>query len=144
MGSVNYDITAQQHSTFDFHVEYLGTTGAGVDLAGYTSRFHVRPNVDHTFKYLDVTTAGVTTGGATGEYLAGITLKAGTSGSGGIYLNKGATGAGQTGGIRINVDATSMGYVRDGIWQYSLDITKGVTTDELLTGRFIVLPKVTR
>jgi hypothetical protein len=93
---------------------------------------------------LDVTTAGVTTGGATGEYLAGITLKAGTSGSGGIYLNKGATGAGQTGGIRINVDATSMGYVRDGIWQYSLDITKGVTTDELLTGRFIVLPKVTR
>lgn len=143
MGSVNYDITAQQHSTFSFHLDYLGTTGAGIDLTGYTSRLHVRPNADHTFKYLEVSTFGVTNGGVTGEFSAGVVGKSGVSGSGAIYLNKSDAGANATGGILINVDSTSMGYVRDGIWQYSLDITKGTTTDELIAGRFIVHPKVT-
>ena len=143
MGSVQYDITAQQYSTFSFHIDYLGTTGAGVDLTGYTSRLHVRPNADHAFKYLEISTSGVTNGGVTGEFSAGVAGKSGLSGSGGIYLNKSVAGANSTGGILISVDSTSMGYVRDGIWQYSLDITKGTTTDELIAGRFIVIPKVT-
>ena len=144
MASAQYDITAQQYAPFIFHAEYLGTTGAGINLSEYTSRFHVRANTDSNAKFLEITTSGVTTGGSTGEFVTGSTTKAGLSGSGKIYHNTGETGGSLTGGILITVDATSMGYVRSGSWQYSLDVTKGTTTDELLTGRFIVLPKITR
>jgi hypothetical protein len=140
MASGYYDINAQQHSTFNFHVEYYDESGDAVDLSGYTARFHVRPNNTANNLYLMITTSGVTGGGSTGEF--GATL--GVSGSGGIFLNRGETGAVFTGGIRINADATTMGYVRTGSWKYSLDITKGVTTEEIMNGQFVVAPKNTR
>jgi len=140
MASAYYDINAQQHSTLNFHAEYYDENGNAVDLTGYTARLHVRPNNDSSKLYLMVTTSGVTSGGSTGEF--GST--AGISGSGGIFLNKGETGGVFTGGILITADATTMGYVRVGSWKYSLDITKGVTTDELMQGQFVVAPKNTR
>jgi hypothetical protein len=140
MASAYYDINAQQHSTLNFHAEYYDENGNAVDLTGYTARFHVRPNNDSSKLYLMITTSGVTSGGSTGEFGA----TTGISGSGGIFLNKGETGAVFTGGILITADATTMGYVRSGSWKYSLDITKGVTTDELMQGQFVVAPKNTR
>jgi len=140
MASAYYDINAQQHSTLNFHAEYYDDNGNAVDLTGYTARFHVRPNNDSSKLYLMITTSGVTSGGSTGEFAS----TAGISGSGGIFLNKGETGAVFTGGILITADATTMGYVRSGSWKYSLDITKGVTTDELMQGQFVVAPKNTR
>lgn len=140
MASAYYDINTQQYSTLNFHVEYYDENGNAVDLTGYTARLHVRPNSDSSKLYLMVTTSGVTSGGATGEF--GST--AGISGSGGIFLNSGETGGVFTGGIRIAADATTMGYVRVGSWKYSLDITKGVTTDEIMQGQFVVAPKNTR
>jgi len=140
MASAYYDINTQQHSTLNFHSEYYDENGNAVDLTGYTARFHVRPNNDSSKLYLMITTSGVTSGGSTGEFGA----TAGISGSGGIFLNKGETGAAFTGGILITADATTMGYVRVGSWKYSLDITKGVTTDELMQGQFVVAPKNTR
>ena len=140
MASAYYDINAQQHSTLNFHAEYYNENGNAVDLTGYTARFHVRPNNDSSKLYLMITTSGVTSGGSTGEFGA----TAGISGSGGIFLNKGETGGVFTGGILITADATTMGYVRVGSWKYSLDITKGVTTDELMQGQFVVAPKNTR
>lgn len=144
MSSASYDIQAQQHATFLFHVEYTGTTGAGVDLSNHTARLQVRANTDSVYKLLEITNSGVTHGGVTGEFLAGVTGKSGVSGNGKIGLNKNDVGGGLTGGMLITVDATSMGYVRAGSWQYSLDITSGVTAEELLYGRFIVSPKVSR
>jgi hypothetical protein len=140
MASAYYDINAQQYSTLNFHAEYYDENGNAVDLTGYTARLHVRPNNDSSKLYLMVTTSGVTSGGSTGEFGA----TAGISGSGGIFLNKGETGGVFTGGILITADATTMGYVRVGSWKYSLDITKGVTTDELMQGQFVVAPKNTR
>lgn len=140
MASAYYDINAQQHSTLNFHAEYYDENGNAVDLTGYTARFHVRPSTDSSKLYLMITTSGVTSGGATGEFGA----TTGISGSGRIYLNTGETGAAFTGGILITADATTMGYVRTGSWKYSLDITKGVTTDELMQGQFVVAPKTTR
>lgn len=140
MASAYYDINAQQHSTLNFHAEYYDENGNAVDLTGYTARFHVRPNNDSSKLYLMITTSGVTSGGSTGEFLS----IAGISGNGGIFLNKGETGAAFTGGILITADATTMGYVRGGSWKYSLDITKGVTTEELMQGQFVVAPKNTR
>lgn len=143
MSSAYYDINAQKHATFQFHVEYFDNNGNAVDLTGYTARFQVRPFVDSGVKYLDISTSGVTHGGSTGE-IYGTTAGVGVSGSGGIFLNKGETGAVFTGGILITADATSMGFVRDGNWKYSLDLTKGATTDELMYGRFVVAPKTSR
>jgi hypothetical protein len=140
MASAYYDINAQQYSTLNFHVEYFDENNNAVDLTGYTARLHVRPNNDSSKLYLMITTSGVTSGGATGEFGA----TAGISGSGGIFLNRGETGAAFTGGILITADATTMGYVRVGSWKYSLDLTKGVTTDELMQGQFVVAPKNTR
>jgi hypothetical protein len=135
-----YDIPTQRNSTFQFHVEYQDENGNGVNLTGYTARFHVRPNPDSATKYLEITVSGVTSGGSTGSW----TGTAGVSGSGGISLNKGETGAALTGGVLITVDSTTMGYIPYGKWWYSLDITKGTTTDEILFGRFDVQPKGTR
>lgn len=140
MASAYYDINAQQHSTLNFHVEYYDEQGNAVDLTGYTARFHVRPNNNSSNLYLMITTSGVTSGGSTGEFSS----TQGISGSGSISLNTGETGAALTGGILITADSTTMGYVRSGSWKYSLDLTKGVTTDELLQGQFVVAPKNTR
>ena len=135
-----YDIPTQRNCTFQFHVEYQDENGNGVDLTGYTARFHVRPDPNSAIKYLEITVSGVTSGGSTGSW----TGTAGVSGSGGISLNKGETGAGLTGGVLITADSTTMGYIPYGKWWYSLDITKGTTTDEILFGRFDVQPKGTR
>jgi len=140
MASAYYDINAQQHSTLNFHVEYYDNQKNPINLTGYTARFHVRPNNDSSKLYLMITTSGVTGGGLTGEFSA----TSGISGSGGIFLNTGETGGVFTGGILITADATTMGYVRTGSWKYSLDITKGVTTEELMQGQFVVSPKNTR
>ena len=135
-----YDIPTQRNSTFQFHVEYQDENENGVDLTGYTARFHVRPDPNSAIKYLEITVSGVTSGGSTGSW----TGTAGVSGSGGITLNKGETGAALTGGVLITADSTTMGYIPYGKWWYSLDITKGTTTDEILFGRFDVQPKGTR
>lgn len=140
MASAYYDINAQQNSTFSFHLEYYDDNGNPINLTGYTARFHVRPNTTSTTKYLEITTSGVTGGGLTGEWGA----TGGVAGSGGISLNVGETGGVFTGGMLITADAATMANVRSGSWKYSLDLTLGVTTEELMNGQFIVAPKVTR
>lgn len=141
MASAYYDINAQQNSTFNFHIEYFDDAGNRVDLTNYTARFHVRPSVNSSSKYLEITTSGVTSGGSTGEW----TGTGGVGGTGKIYMNRGETGGSLTGGILITADATTMGYVRAGSWKYSLDMTlNGVTTEELMNGQFVVSPKATR
>lgn len=141
MASAYYDINAQQNSTFNFHLEYYDDNGNPINLSGYTARLHVRPSTGSSVKYLDISTSGVTGGGLTGEW----TGTGGISGSGGIYLNTGETGgAGFVGGMLITADATTMGNVRAGSWKYSLDLTLGVTTEELMNGQFVVSPKATR
>jgi hypothetical protein len=141
MASAYYDINTQQNSTFNFHLEYYDDNGNPINLSEYTARFHVRPSTTSGSKYLEITTSGVTGGGTTGEW-SGTT--GGVSGSGRIYLNTGETGGVFTGGMLITADATTMGNVRVGSWKYSLDLTLGVTTEELMNGQFVVSPKVTR
>lgn len=152
MASANYDIYAKQDETLNFHIEYYDTNGNAVDVSSYTgTRFQVRPNTVSIYKYLDATLGGVTGGGYTGEWLAGVTTKngitwtsPGVKGTGGIYLNVGETGGVFTGGIRLTVDYTTMGNVPVGTWVYGLDLVSGITVSELLSGRFVVSDKVVR
>lgn len=140
MASAQYHISSKQDNTFVFHVEYYDAAGEVVDLTDYTARLQVRPNTQSKYMYLEITNYGVTGGGTTGDFLSG----AGISGSGGIFLNTGEAGGVFTGGIMIAADAKTMGYIPAGNWCYGLDIIKGVTVSELLTGRFIVEDKVAR
>lgn len=151
MASANYDIYAKQDETLNFHVEYYDTNGNVVDLSGYTARFQVRAHTSSIYKLLDATVSGVTGGGNTGDYLEGVTLKngitwtsSGVAGTGGIYLNRGETGGVFTGGIRLNIDYTTMGKVPIGTWVYGFDLIQGATVNELLAGRFVVSDKVVR
>jgi hypothetical protein len=151
MASANYDIYAKQDETLNFHVEYYDTNGNAVDLSGYTARFQVRAHTSSIYKLLDATVSGVTGGGNTGDYLEGVTLKngitwtsSGVAGTGGIYLNRGETGGVFTGGIRLNIDYTTMGKVPIGTWVYGFDLIQGATVNELLAGRFVVSDKVVR
>ena len=151
MASANYDIYAKQDETLNFHVEYYDTNGNAVDLSGYTARFQVRPFTASVYKLLDATVTGVTGGGITGDYLEGATMKngvtwtsSGVAGTGGIYLNRGETGGVFTGGIRLNIDYTTMGKVPVGTWVYGFDLMQGATVNELLGGRFVVTDKVVR
>jgi hypothetical protein len=152
MASAQYDIYAKQDETLNFHIEYYDTNGNAVDVSVYTgARFQVRPNTASTYKYLEATINGVTGGGRTGEWLAGVTMKngitwtsPGVQGTGGIYLNVGETGGALTGGIRLTVDYTTMGNVPVGTWVYGLDLVQGITVNELMSGRFVVSDKVVR
>jgi len=151
MPSANYDIYAKQDDTLNFHVEYYDTNGNAINLSGYTARFQVRSNTANIYKYLEATVSGVTGGGTTGDYLEGVTLRngitwvsQGVAGTGGIYLNSGETGGVFTGGIRLNIDYTTMGKVPVGTWVYGFDLMQGATVNELLTGRFVVSDKVVR
>lgn len=151
MAAANYDIYAKQDETLNFHVEYYDTNSNAINLSGYTARFQVRPNIPNIYKFLDATVGGVTGGGRTGDYLEGVTTRngltwtsPGVAGTGGIYLNSGETGGVFTGGIRLNIDYTTMGNVPIGTWVYGLDLIQGATVNELLTGRFVVTDKVVR
>lgn len=151
MGSANYDIYVKQDETLNFHVEYYDTNDNPVDLTNYTARFQVRPNLGSIYKYLDATVYGVTGGGNTGDWLEGVTTKngitwvsEGVAGTGGIYLNVGETGGVFTGGIRLNIDYTTMGKIPVGTWIYGFDLLQGATVNELLSGRFVVSDKVVR
>lgn len=152
MASANYDIYVKQDETFNFHIEYYDTNGNAVDVSSYTgTRFQVRSNMMSNYKYLEATVSGVTGGGRTGEWLAGVTNKNGLTwtspgvrGTGGIGLNVGETGGSLTGGIRLTVDYTTMGNVPVGTWIYGLDLVQGITVNELMTGRFVVSDKVVR
>ena len=140
MASAYYDINTQQSSTFNFHIEYYDADGDPVDLTGYTARLQVRPNTTSSRLYLHVSNGEVISGGTAGDFGA----TGGMVGVGGIYLNKGSTGATALGGILVSADAISMSNVRAGTWVYSLDLTKDGKTEEILNGRFVVAPKITR
>ena len=140
MASAYYDINTQQNSTFNFHVEYQDKDGNPVDMTGYSVRLQVRPNTNSNRLYLHISNGEVISGGTAGEFGA----TGGLAGYGGVYTNIGRTGGSLTGGILFSADAVSMGYVRTGSWKYSIDIAKDGRTDELMSGQFVVGPKVTR
>lgn len=127
--SAFYDIDARQHETFDLNLEFLDDTEGRINLSSYSARFHVRPNYETNVRYLQADTSGVTVGL--------------TGASGGVYLNVSETGSGLTGGLRILIDSESMGNIPVGNWFYSLELSAGLTTEEVMRGRFVVMPKVT-
>lgn len=110
----NYNFTAPQGQTFSETVTWT-VAGTPVNLTGYTARMQVRPNVDSSEKYVDISsTSGITLGGAAGT-------------------------------VALTVSATTMATVPAGKHVYDLElVSSGGVVTRLLAGYFRVTPEVTR
>ncbi len=151
MPAASYNINAEQGTSFTLYLEYQTSGGTAIDLASYSSRMQVRPSSTSSNVVIDLsgTTASssLTGGGSTGFYTPGTTggQSAGITGSGGITLNASSVGVvGTTGGIYINIDATSMSNALSGEHRYDLELVTGTTVTKLVEGEFKVKPEVTR
>lgn len=68
MPAATYDFEIEQGTTLNKGLVWKGSTGAPVDLSGYTARMQLRPSVSSDTVLLDLTTenGGITLGGALG------------------------------------------------------------------------------
>ena len=129
MAAGEYDIVSEQGTSFKLSLTYKDSTDSVIDLASYTGNMQVRRSV--------------TGGGSSAEFTTGTTQ--GQTGTGGIMLNTSSTGGtGTTGGIYIQIDASTLSNVPAGNHVYDLEIVSGSSVDRLLQGRFEVTAEVTR
>lgn len=110
----NYNFNAPQGQTFNETVTWK-VSGVAVDLTSYTARMQVRPNVDSSEKYVDISSgSGITLGGAAGT-------------------------------VNLNVSASVMATVPAGKHVYDLElVSSGGVVTRLLSGFFRVTAEVTR
>lgn len=69
MPAAIYDFEIEQGTTLNKRMVWKDSTGAPVNLSGYTARMQLRPSVSSDTVLLNLTTenGGITLGGATGE-----------------------------------------------------------------------------
>lgn len=149
MPSGNFDIVADQGSLFSFFIEYQDSGGTPINLNGLTAEMQVRRSKIAPEILLQVGVSGCTAGGATGHFTSTV---GGSAGFGGITLNGSSadgtrttnTVAGHTGGIYINVDNRSMSAIPAGAHFYDIELVGTTGPEKIISGRFEVLPEVTR
>ena len=68
MAAATYDFEIEQGTTLNKQMVWKDSTGAPVDLSGYTARMQLRPSISSDTVLLDLTTenGGITLGGALG------------------------------------------------------------------------------
>ena len=154
MAAGEYDIVSEQGTSFKLSLTYKDSTDSVIDLASYTGNMQVRRSVSDTQALLFLTgvtgshigvgiRGSLTGGGSSAEFTTGTTQ--GQTGTGGIMLNTSSTGGtGTTGGIYIQIDASTLSNVPAGNHVYDLELVSGSSVDRLLQGRFEVTAEVTR
>tara|TARA_X000001382_G_scaffold105357_1_gene80560 strand:+ start:1040 stop:1504 length:465 start_codon:yes stop_codon:yes gene_type:complete len=154
MASGEYDILAEQGTTFKLSLTYKDSSDSAVDLALQTGNMQVRRSVSDNQALLFLSgpsgshvapgiRGSLTGGGSTGEFTTGTTQ--GQTGTGGIMLNASSTGGtGTTGGIYIQIDSSTMANVPAGNHVYDLELVSGSSVTRILQGRFEVTAEVTR
>lgn len=110
-----YDITIEQGATFQMSLTWKDSTGAPVNITGYTARMQVR-----------------------GNYESEDTLVSLTSSGGGIVLG-GALG---TIAITISASVTQLLQLEEAV--YDLELVSASTVTRLLQGKAVVSREVTR
>ena len=145
--AVNYNLEAEQGSSFVFHVKYIDDDNNVVDVSGMTASMQVRRYQTSGATALLHWFSGYTPGQSL--HPSGVTAGV-TGGSGGIKLNASYTGStaaggsGTTGGIWIAADPSTMRNVPSGQHFYDLELVDGNTVIRLVEGRFEVKGNVTR
>lgn len=92
----------------------IDTDGTPWNLTGYTAAMQVRPFLESTTKIFDLTSGN------------GITL------------------GGSNGTVTVSISAQDMTNATAGRHVYDLELTTGSTVTKILTGRFTIIPEVTR
>lgn len=110
-----YNIICDQGATLTRTLTYKDSTGALVNLTGFTARMQVRADVESTSTVLSLTTenGGITLGGVAGTVL-------------------------------ITATATQTAALTAGDYAYDLELVSGATVTRLVQGSFLVRPEVTR
>jgi hypothetical protein len=153
MPAAQYNILADQGSTFKLFVDYQTAGATAVNLNNHRAEMQVRRNSNNSGILLYLTGSGftataVTGGGETGFFTPGTIGSSldGIQGTGGIRLNTSYTGGSgsNTGGIYINVDALSMSNVPVGRHLYDLELINGSEVTRILQGRFEIEPEITK
>jgi hypothetical protein len=88
MAAAPYDITIEQGATWRTTLTVKDSTGAVVDLSGYTARMQIRPSVESTTVLLELATAdGITITGPAGQIALVISAAAttGIAWTGAVY-----------------------------------------------------------
>lgn len=124
MSSGIWNITAEQGATWNPTLTYRDSTGALVNLTGYTARMQVRDGFEASAATLDLTTenGGITLGGAAGTIapLATATQMTALSAA----------------------DASK--FPPNKVYVYDLELINGAVITRLLQGTFTVVREVTR
>jgi len=142
MPASRYDIYAEQGTNFKLHLHYKYSGGTGIDLSNFAGAMQVRRSSKDDDVILYFTNNGVTGGGITGEFTAGIN---GIAGIGGISFNTSISGTGQTGGILIKVDHTTMKNAIAGKHFYDFELENPAQeVIRLVEGTFEISREVTR
>jgi len=110
-----YNATIDQGATWSVTVTYTDSTGAPINLTGYTAAMQVRQQYNSTD--------------------AELTL---TSPSGGIVITP------LTGVIVITMTATQTALLEEGFYVYDVELTLGTFKDRMMQGQLTVAPEVTR
>jgi hypothetical protein len=110
-----YNATIDQGATWSVTVTYKDSTGAPINLTGYTAALQVRQ------QYSSVD--------------ADLTL---TSPSNGIVITP------LTGVVVVTMTATQTAALAEGYYVYDLELTSGTYKDRLIQGQLTVAPEVTR
>ena len=127
MSAGNYNINAEQGSTFSLTLSYTDKDDVAIDVSSNTARMQVRRSEYSTSKVLDISGANVTG-------------PSDVVGTGGFTMNA----SGVTGNINIAVDATTMALIPSGRFFYDIELVSGATITKLIKGRFTNDGEITR
>jgi hypothetical protein len=111
-----YNITADQGATFSRQLTWKDSTGAVVNLTGYTARMQLRSNVE-----------------ATGSAVLSLTTE-----------NNRIVLGGTAGTIALGVAASAMEAVGAATYVYDLELVSGSVVTRLVQGTFEIRAEVTR
>lgn len=110
-----YDITIEQGATFQMSLTWKDSTGAAVNITGYTARMQVRENYEAESTLVSLTSSGgdIVLGGALGTIV-----------------------------ITIGASVTQLLQLDEAV--YDLELVNGATVTRLLQGKATVSREVTR
>jgi hypothetical protein len=126
MPAGQYDISAEQGSTYGLNMNYKDDADNPITLAGYNARMQIRRS--HT---------------------ASTMLLSGDADSNDATLNitmtvEDAGAALPTGNVKVDISAATLSGIAPGNHVYDIELVSGDSVTRLLEGRFIITPEVTR
>jgi len=127
MAAAKYSFIIEQGATLQFQVDWTDESGSAIDLTGYHARMQVRPMVESSEVFLNLSSSLSDSCGT------GLNL----SGSNGITPL-------QSGSIGVYVSAHSSSLLTFGEAYYDLELVNGCEVYRLLEGKVRLSKNVTR